>query len=545
MKPIFDRIVEAKETASKHPSLFLIHLWIYALIGFSVFNSFLFLLSISYFQIAFISLSYSHSACFSMISSAHLFNLHFAFNGSIFLGAVFHSNLSRRLPLKYVFITCLVLICACYSSLPHAEHVILLLCIVFIVFGTVLGISLSAVTSNFGVVFKQQNYLLVQLLHLTGAIGAVVAITFYQSAPSTHQDDCNSKRNPVLPTGPHIPSLEKFYLNPSLRQDYIYYATAILQIPLILICWRTEFNVCMKTSISIRRTEYDDIEHNNSNLHQENCHSLTQQSDVSSLKLVLLCSVVACIANIMYTLFPFLILAQPSASIFYYQLFAIFFMWGRGVSLIFSDYMAPYFLVGVSIFGCGIGCCCIASEQFLLIGSIIFGFFLAPLLPALVIYINQSLSLKSNNTFTLLSGHCSGHLIFPLLLTLTTSSNSRLFIAFNFVAIVILVIILVSILSLHAQIERMQASQSGLNLFVSRFLSGESLLKRTRSIRPLISRLRPNSYRRFANRRGLNTRSPSPAVPHSTEVSVGTDELSRLNEPKEIRSGSMLMPTRV
>lgn len=89
------------------------------------------------------------------------------------------------------------------------------------------------------------------------------------------------------------------------------------------------------------------------------------------------------------------------------------------------------------------------------------------------------------------------------------------------------------------------ASQSGLNLFVSRFLSGESLLKRTRSIRPLISRLRPNSYRRFANRRGLNTRSPSPAVPHSTEVSVSPDELSRLNEPKEIRSGSMLMPTRV
>ena len=48
-------------------------------------------------------------------------------------------------------------------------------------------------------------------------------------------------------------------------------------------------------------------------------------------------------------------------------------------------------------FGCGIGCCCIASEQFLLVGSIIFGFFLAPLLPALVIYINQSLSLKCND----------------------------------------------------------------------------------------------------------------------------------------------------
>ena len=136
-------------------------LWLdsrYFIFIFSYFPS-----EISIFQIAFISLSYSHSACFSMISSAHLFNLHFAFNGSIFLGAVFHSNLSRRLPLKYVFITCLILICACFSALTHAAHAILLLCIVFIVFGTVLGISLSAVTSNFGVVFKQQNFLLVQV----------------------------------------------------------------------------------------------------------------------------------------------------------------------------------------------------------------------------------------------------------------------------------------------------------------------------------------------------------------------------------------------
>uniref|UniRef100_A0A8R1DQQ6 Uncharacterized protein n=1 Tax=Caenorhabditis japonica TaxID=281687 RepID=A0A8R1DQQ6_CAEJA len=379
-------------------------------------------------------------------------------------------------------------------------------------------------------------------------MGSVIAVMFYQSSSPDHQDDCNSRRTPVSPTGPHIPSLEKFYLNPSLRLDYIYYAVAIMQLPIIALTLNANFSVAIKTSISIRKSEYDDIETNNNNVHSngENCQSLTQQSDVSSLKLVLLCSVVACIANIMHTLFPFLILAQPSASIFYYQLFAIFFMWGRIAALFFSDYMAPYFLVGVSIFGCGIGCCCLASEQFLLIGSIVFGFFLAPLLPALVIYITHSLSLKFNNTFTLLSGHCSGNLIFPLLLTLTTASNSRLFIAFNFIAIVILVIILVSILSLHAQIERMQASQSGLNLFVSRFLSGESLLKRTRSIRPLISRLRPNSYRKFANRRGANTRSPSPAVPLPTEVSMKVDEFSRLNEPKSgVSSCTMLTPTRV
>ncbi|CAI2350165.1 unnamed protein product [Caenorhabditis sp. 36 PRJEB53466] len=533
MKPIFDRIVEAKETASKHPALFFIHLWLYALIGFSI---------------SLVSLSYSHSACSALISSAHLFNLHFSFHGSIFLGAIIHSNLSRRLPLKSLFFVCLFSICAAFCALPHAAHWIPALFLVFIIFGSVLGVGLSAVTSSFTVIFKQQNFLLVQLLHVLGAVGAVLAVTFYQSAPAQHQDDCKSNRNSTdISTGPHIPSLEKFHLNPSLRQDFIYYSIAFLQIPILLTILNAEFGVAVKTSISIRRTEYDEIETNNNN--QENCQSLTQQSDVSSLKLVLLCSVVACIANIMYTLFPFLILAQPSASIFYYQLFAIFFMWGRIVALFFSDYMAPYFLVGVSIFGCGIGCCCIASEQFLLVGSIIFGFFLSPLLPALVIYINHSLSLKSNNTFTLLSGHCSGHLVFPLLLTLTTSSESRLFIAFNFVAIVILVIILVSILSLHAQIERMQASQSGLNLFVSRFLSGESLLKRTRSIRPLISRLRPNSYRRFANRRGLNTpRSPSPAVPHATQVSVAPDELSRLNEHKNGSgngNGTMLIPTRV
>ncbi|CAI5449821.1 unnamed protein product [Caenorhabditis angaria] len=513
MKSLFDRIQEAKQCVGKNVQLFVIHLWICALVGFSI---------------TLISLGYSHSACYLNMSPAHLFNLHFAFNASIFIGSVFHSNLSRRLPIKHVISISIFLILTCFGALPNANH-FMIFCTIFVIFGTCLGILISAITTSFCILFRISTYILVHIFHFINALGSVIVVFLYQATPSEHQNSCAEKRNPVIHNGPHIPSLEKFYMNPAFRADYIYYITAILNIPLFFLVLRSNFNSSLTASISIRRVDEEN----------SNCQSLTTTSDVHSLKLVLLCSIVACIANIMYTLFPFLVLTQPGSSIFYYQIFAVFFTWGRITAIFVADYMAPYFLLGVSIFGCGVGVCAISSEQFL-IGSMVFGFFLSPLLPALITYINQGLSLKYTNTFTLLSGHCSGYSIFPLLLTLTTTSNSRLFIAFNFVSIVILVIILVSILSLHAQIERMQASQSGLNLFVSRFLSGESLLKRTRSIRPLISRLRPNSYRRFANRRGMTPRSPSP-----NPSPIQADEMTHLMSISPAPPSTLLIPTRV
>ncbi|CAB3409511.1 unnamed protein product [Caenorhabditis bovis] len=537
MKPLFNRILEAKNFVAKLPGLFFVHLWIYAFVWFSI---------------NIIGLSFSRIACFSSIGPSKLFTIYFSFNASIFIGALIHSNITRRFPIKYVLSTCILLISLCFCLLPHTVGMVLCTS-VFVIMGASLGACLSAVTVSFTVIFRQTSYLLVQLFHLVGSIGTVNAVILYQDASSSHQDDCQLMISPILHGGPRIPSLEKFYLNPSIHQHYMYYAIAALQIPIIVTIIRLDFTPLLRNWISIRRTPAEAT--------PENCQSLTQQSDVNALKLVLLCSVVACIVNIIHALFPFLILAQPNGTILHFQFFAISFMWGRLMAVFCSDYMAPYFLLGCSIFGCGVGCCMTSAEDLLPFGSVILGFFLSLALPALVSYINQGLSLKSSNTMLLMSGHCSGYVLSPLLLTLTSSSNSRLFIGLNFLAIISMVVILVSILSIHAQIERVQASQSGLNLFVSRFLSGESLLKRTRSIRPLISRLRPNSYRRFANRRGLRTPSPMPNSPsprvrspsprprtpsltarHAvTEVTVPIDVLNQISQNDK----KLLTPTRV
>ncbi|EPB80447.1 hypothetical protein ANCCEY_00544 [Ancylostoma ceylanicum] len=94
------------------------------------------------------------------------------------------------------------------------------------------------------------------------------------------------------------------------------------------------------------------------------------------------------------------------------------------------------------------------------------------------------------------------------------SSESRIFIAIDFFAVLLLVLIYVFVLNLQAQIERTRPSQDSLKIFIDRFFSGEAMLKRTRSIRPLISRLRPNSYRRFRGRQAsASTPRPTADVP--------------------------------
>lgn len=112
--------------------------------------------------------------------------------------------------------------------------------------------------------------------------------------------------------------------------------------------------------------------------------------------------------------------------------------------------------------------------------------------------------------YLLLAGSSFGNLLFPLFLCFSAPSENRVLIAFIFFSTLLLVLLYVCMMNVQAQIERIKrkqkdynptvyfpATQDRLKIFITRFFSGENLLKRTRSIRPLISRLRPNSYRRF------------------------------------------------
>ncbi|VDM82105.1 unnamed protein product [Strongylus vulgaris] len=185
---------------------------------------------------------------------------------------------------------------------------------------------------------------------------------------------------------------------------------------------------------------------------------------------------------------------------------------GRIVAMFTADKVAPYFYMGISIIGCGAACCVLSFENGLLIGSAIFGFFISTLLPSLIVYIRHTLALPAERIFILISGSSIGYVVYPLFLTLANSSESRIFIAIDFFAVLLLVLIYVSILNTQAQTERTRASQNSLKIFIDRFFSGEAMLKRTRSIRPLISRLRPNSYKRFRGRHS-SAASSQPDIP--------------------------------
>ncbi|RCN35087.1 hypothetical protein ANCCAN_19069 [Ancylostoma caninum] len=270
------------------------------------------------------------------------------------------------------------------------------------------------------------------------------------------------------------------------------------------------------TSSPERRTreQYEDIEHD-------------PHHDAHSLKLVLLCAVLACIATVLHSLFPFLLLAHQGGSL-EYQCFMAFVVSGRVVAMFTADRVAPYFYMGLSIVSVGdqhrpqahhvfvsdwvrSGMLCFVFDNGLLVGSMIFGFFLSSLLPSLIVYIRHTLVLPVDRLFVLMSGSSFGYVIYPLFLTLANSSESRIFIAIDFFAVLLLVLIYVFVLNLQAQIERTRPSQDSLKIFIDRFFSGEAMLKRTRSIRPLISRLRPNSYRRFRGR-GASASTPLPSA---------------------------------
>ncbi|VDL66661.1 unnamed protein product [Nippostrongylus brasiliensis] len=129
---------------------------------------------------------------------------------------------------------------------------------------------------------------------------------------------------------------------------------------------------------------------------------------------------------------------------------------------------------------------------------------------------------KEDRVFSLLCGSSFGFVVFPLFLVLSNISESRVFIVTNFFAVILLVLLFVYILNLQAHSEPTAASQDAVKIFIDRFFSGEAMLKRTRSIRPLISRLRPNSYRRFRGRKAADPEVNVEEVPQATPMPQAT-----------------------
>ncbi|PAV64632.1 hypothetical protein WR25_01705 [Diploscapter pachys] len=182
----------------------------------------------------------------------------------------------------------------------------------------------------------------------------------------------------------------------------------------------------------------------------------------------------------------FLLLSHTNASFSHLQLFALFSVCGRICLCILSARCTPYQLIALSIIGCGLATCLLV-EPWLSFGCSLLGFFSSFLLPSILIYLRISHHFSVQRCLPILCASSLSHPVLPIALSL---SFSRLFVLIYFGTLIILILVFVSLLNQHAQLDRQNGTSSSLT-----FLLGESLLRRTRSIRPFINRLRTSSRR--------------------------------------------------
>ncbi|KAL6740767.1 hypothetical protein Aduo_014089 [Ancylostoma duodenale] len=470
-----EKFLEASKVVGASSQAFLIHALLMLSCGFTI---------------TFVSLSYSWTECRTKIPNGQLFWVYFAFGSAIFIGSIFTSHIIERLEVYRLQFCCLSVVCIALWFLSIFTN-IFTITVVLLLIGLSIGVVNCSTPHTFITIFHEEYFCMIHVLYIFLGIGKLFAALIFQTSKNS-----SCAHSSTALGFSHMSSLEKFHVHGDVNMQYVLICFTVAQLPVLYLLLTSKVEV---TSSPERRTreQYEDIEHD-------------PHHDAHSLKLVLLCAVLACTATVLHSLFPFLLLAHQGGSL-EYQCFMVFVVSGRVVAMFTADKVAPYFYMGLSIIGCGAACCVFVFDNGLLAGSMIFGFFISSLLPSLIVYIRHTLVLPVDRLFVLMSGSSFGYVIYPLFLTLANSSESRIFIAIDFFAVLLLVLIYVFVLNLQAQIERTRPSQDSLKIFIDRFFSGEAMLKRTRSIRPLISRLRPNSYRRFRGR-GASASTPQPSA---------------------------------
>ncbi|KHN84269.1 hypothetical protein Tcan_05629 [Toxocara canis] len=150
--------------------------------------------------------------------------------------------------------------------------------------------------------------------------------------------------------------------------------------------------------------------------------------------------------------------------------------------------------------------------------------------------------------YALISASALGTLLHPLMLWLLIDKfDARLFVALNFLAIILLVLLFVSVVNMQDQLEATEGKRNGFMWFVWHFLSGggygtrKTLRTRVQRLSQRITRLRPTSFNRASlyrfrpgsfngasfyrirqNRlKPLRINHPTPAPPFRTQCKVG------------------------
>ncbi|TKR94848.1 hypothetical protein L596_009083 [Steinernema carpocapsae] len=415
------------------------------------------------------------------------------FNSFSFVGSLLAPLMLKRfaetncVAMCYFFMSCCLLLISQLQS-----HAVVMFSVS--TFGFVSGLSQSAINIGFVRLFAKEFSTFVYILYASYAFGVLAPSFLFEIGPPAH--DCVeifpvTNASGLVKPKPKMPSLRA-----KVPTDYAISVAAILEL-VITYAYFTYVKQVQAANENGPDDEYQDIDQ----------HHKDKSTDRNVMSILILVTITSCVANSLFVVFPYYLSSYSISplNLTKSRLFVGGFAIGRIVAFIASLKIAPYFIMAISIIGCGMAVCCLSIDSLNIFGCCLFGLFLSPILPTFIPYLRYYLKLSVSTIHVVVSGSAFGALLYPLVVAqMIHQFGNRVFIAVNFLSVILLVALFVKILNIQSQMEKTYASQDPLLLLVKRFFTVESALKRTKSIRPMISRLRPNTYRKFRGPRPQN-----------------------------------------
>jgi len=264
--------------------------------------------------------------------------------------------------------------------------------------------------------------------------------------------------------------------------------------------------LCISMSLPVtdpmKQTVYEDL---------DEPEGMAMPLDKNSVKMLILSTVLAFLANGLEAVFGYLIFSYAKLTVPTLHLrdgtwlvaaFWLSFSIGRILCVFISVHLQPYTMIAIDLLGLGLACCCLFIDSWgvtLYLGIFMFGLFLSGIVPSLICFIRCTVRLRASLINVLVIGAAFGELVGPLLVAyLMNELGARIFIVSSFLTTVLMLLLFVAILNRLAQFDKTIASQSHLKQVVWHFLSGETIEEIPIRITRVLSRKRPPStYRRF------------------------------------------------
>ncbi|CAI4226863.1 unnamed protein product [Auanema sp. JU1783] len=475
------KFIEARQFIRQRPKLFILQIWSMILNGF--FTSYLFIM-------------FSSLACSTNIPKNQEYMFYILLSSAMLMGTIVTSKIGKS------FDSCqLLFVCNAISSLVFwllsTFHMPIAISLCLLTAGLCLGISFSTTFHIFITSYSQINTFLIHLIYFFNALGSPLATSLFfpQSV------DCGKKSIPLTTRNE---SSKTIILQSSISMSQICFAYIICQIPFKYLLLTTQSGPDEEMQ---RREQYDLIENE-------------PAKPKISYKLLINFSVFAILSSTIRATFPLLVYIHPEGNMIHLHMFEASFLIGRLLNIYLASLMAPYLNMGICILGCGVSCCIMFFENGLLIGSTILGLFLSPVEPILMLYIKSVLKLQDSAVYAILTGTSIGFVTFPFLLQIDPSESRRITTLYFFI-VLILVLLYVSVLNAQIHISAENGTPEKFKIFIDRFFSGQNILKRTRSIRPFITRLRQSSYKRFRrNDNRIQYRTPTIEITLEPEPNI-------------------------